>query len=45
MRTEATSVEYGRLPDSSTSDLYSLMPRAKLSAAPEVIAGASAGII
>src|SRR6476661_9417674 len=45
MRTEATSVEYGRLPDNSTSDPYSLMPRAKLRAAPEVIAGANAGMI
>src|SRR6476469_8011394 len=45
MRTEATSVEYGRLPDSSTSDPYSLLPRATLSAAPEVIDGANAGMI
>ena len=43
MRTEATSVLSGRLPDRRTSDPYSLMPRAKDSAAPAVIAGARAG--
>ena len=39
MRYDVTSVRLGRLPDSSTSEPYSLMPRAKDSAAPAKIAG------
>ncbi len=38
-----TSVLLGRLPLSRTSEPYSLMPRAKDSAAPAKIAGESAG--
>ena len=42
-RTDVTSVRIGRLPDSSTSEPYSLTPRANDSAAPAAIAGVSAG--
>ena len=42
MRTEVTSVWNGRLPDSSTSEPYSLTPRANESAAPAAMAGVEA---
>ena len=42
-RTETTSVWNGRLPDSSTSDPYSEIARAKDRAAPAAIAGARLG--
>ena len=41
-RTETTSVWNGRLPDSSTSEPYSEIARAKDSAAPAAIAGRQA---
>jgi hypothetical protein len=44
-RTDATSVLPGRLPESSTREPYSLIPRAKESAAPAAIAGISDGRI
>ena len=44
-RTDATSVLPGRLPESSTREPYSLMPRAKERAAPAAIAGISDGRI
>ena len=43
MRTEVTSVRKGRLPDSSTSDPYSLTARANDSAAPAAMAGVRLG--
>ena len=43
MRTDVTSVFIGRLPESSTSDPYSLTARANESAAPAAMAGVSAG--
>src|SRR5512133_3966304 len=45
IRTDATSVEYGRLPDSRISDPYSLIARQNDKAAPEVIADARLGRI
>jgi hypothetical protein len=43
MRTEVTSVRIGRFPESSTSEPYSLTPRANDSAAPAAMAGARLG--
>ena len=42
MRTDVTSVRIGRLPDSSTSEPYSLIARANDSAAPAAMAGSEA---
>ena len=43
MRTDVTSVWNGRLPESRTSEPYSLTPRAKDRAAPAAMAGARLG--
>ena len=43
MRTEVTSVSKGRLPERSTSDPYSLTPRANERAAPAAMAGTRLG--
>ena len=44
-RTDTTSVRNGRLPESSTSEPYSLMARANESAAPAAMAGTRLGRI